>query len=109
SASPSEELSRAQPMNELVDPFPVAVAGVDEADAVLGHGAGELRAKDLAFDLQRPRVAGEEEVQPHAPLAGEHAVDLEEHPVRGDVHAAAEDEAAVLLQRSSDLSDRSEL
>src|SRR5438067_2905707 len=96
-------------MNELLDPFPVAVARADEADAVLGHGAGELRAQDLAVELQRPRIAGEEEVQPHAPLAGEHAVDLEEHPVRGDVHAAGEEEAAVLLQRDLDLRDRAEL
>src|SRR5438094_4162597 len=44
-----------------------------------------------------------------ASFAGKDAVDFQQHAVGGDVEAAAEDEAAVVLQRDLDAGDGAEL
>src|SRR5581483_1696913 len=96
-------------MNVALDAFLLLFREVDETHAVLGHRSAELRAQHLSLDLQRAGIAGQVEVQSYRPVAGQHAIDFEQHAAGRDVEAAAENEAAVLFERDFDLRDRTEL
>src|SRR6266508_3788427 len=93
----------------MFNPFPLLGIEIDELESVLRHRTGEFRAQNLRADLQRLRIAGEEEVHADILLAREDPINLDQHPVRGDVEAACEDEAAVFLERDFDFRDRAKL